>query len=147
MTLLEPGLVDANVLVYAMNADAPQHQSSRALIDSARDFSVTLYVTSQVLCEFYSVITSPRRVAAPSSSIEGLSIISALLRLPGMHVLPVPVRAVEGWLSLLRHQPVTGGEVFDLQLAATMLANGVQRIYTFNTDDFEVFDQLVVVLR
>ena len=43
---------------------------------------------------------------------------------------------MEGWLDLLRRRPVTGGEVFDSQLAATMLANGVNRMYTYNTGDF-----------
>ena len=61
-----------------------------------------------------------------------------------LHVLPVPARAVEGWLDLLRSRPVTGGAVFDLQLAAAMLANGVQRIYTYNTSDFEGFKELAV---
>jgi predicted nucleic acid-binding protein len=61
-----------------------------------------------------------------------------------LRVLPIPARTVEGWLDLLRSRPVTGGEVFDLQLAATMLANGVDRIYTYNTADFEVFKELTV---
>ena len=54
-------------------------------------------------------------------------------------------RAVGGWLDLLRRRPVTGGDVFDLQLVATMLANDVPRIYTFNGEDFEVFPELAVV--
>jgi predicted nucleic acid-binding protein len=95
---LEPGIVDANVLVYAANADVPHHAASRALIDGARDPLTKLYVTSQVLCECYSIITNPRRVAAPSSSAEALGIISALLALPGIHVLPTPARAVRGWM-------------------------------------------------
>jgi predicted nucleic acid-binding protein len=61
-----------------------------------------------------------------------------------LQVLPIPARAVEEWLDLLRRRPVTGGEVFDLQLAASMLANGVDRIYTYNTSDFEVFEELAV---
>jgi predicted nucleic acid-binding protein len=93
----------------------------------------------------YSVITNPRRVAVASSPTEAVRIISALLALPGLHVLPIPARAVAGWLELLRRHPVTGGNVFDLQIVATMQANGVQRIYTFNTDDFEVFPELAVV--
>ena len=48
-------------------------------------------------------------------------------------------------MELLRRHPVTGGDVFDLQIVATMQANGVQRIYTFNADDFEVFPELTVV--
>jgi predicted nucleic acid-binding protein len=62
-----------------------------------------------------------------------------------LHVLPTPARTVEGWLDLLRRRPVTGGAVFDLQIAATMQANGIDRIYTFNTDDFAVFPELAAV--
>jgi len=31
------------------------------------------------------------------------------------------------------------------QIIATMLANGIQRIYTFNPGDFQVFAELTVV--
>jgi predicted nucleic acid-binding protein len=62
-----------------------------------------------------------------------------------LHVLPVPARTVEGWLDLLRRYPVTGGDVFDLQIVATMQANGIQRIYTFNTGDFKLFHGLAVL--
>ncbi|HUI54736.1 MAG TPA: PIN domain-containing protein [Bryobacteraceae bacterium] len=123
---VEPGLVDANVLVYAMDADAPQHAASRALLDAARHPSATLYVTSQVLCEFYPIVTSARRVAKPRSPADAIEAISSLLAF--LHLLPVPTRAVEGWLDLLRRHPVTGGDIFDLQVVATMLANNVLRI-------------------
>jgi hypothetical protein len=56
-----------------------------------------------------------------------------------LHVLPVPAHAVDGLLDLFRRHPVTGGAVFDLQIVATMQANGLQRIYTFNADDFAGF--------
>ena len=135
---VDPGVLDANVLAYAVNADAPQHAASRALLEAASDPSVTLYVTSQILCEFYSLITNPRRVAVVSSA-EALSIISAMLALPGLYVLPTPARAVAGWMQLLQRHPVTGGDVFDLQIVATMQANGIQRIYTFNIDDSRYF--------
>ena len=142
---VEPGVLDANVLVYSIDATAPQHRAARALIDSARDASVTLYVTSQILCEFYSIITNPRRVAAPLSSVDALGVISSLLAFPGLHVLPLPVSAVVGWMGLLQRRPVIGASIYDLQIVATMQANGVQRIYTFNAADFEVFSELTVV--
>jgi predicted nucleic acid-binding protein len=59
---VEPGIVDTNVLVYALDADAPQHEAARALLEAAREASTTLFMTSQILCEFYSVVTNPRRV-------------------------------------------------------------------------------------
>jgi len=145
MTKPDPGLLDANVLVYAADTGAPQHAISDALIKTARDAATVLYLTSQVLCEFYSVVTNRRRSAAPYSPTEALEAISAVLALPGIRLLPTPARAVAGWMSLLQRHPVTGHNVFDLQLVATMLANDVRQIYTFNTGDFEVFPELTVI--
>jgi predicted nucleic acid-binding protein len=145
MMSVEPGVVDANVLVYASNADVPNHAASRALLNEARDPSTRLYVTSQIVCEFYSVITNPRRVAMPSSAAEALRVISALLALPGIRILPNPASTVTAVMELLRRHPVTGDDIFDLQIVANMQINDVQRIYTFNAADFEVFPELIVV--
>ena len=97
-------------------------------------------MTSQILCEFYSVVTNARRVSEPRTSADALGAISGLLAF--LHVLPVPAHTVEGWMSLLRRRPVTGVDVFDLQILATMQANGIGRIYTFNTADFEAFSKI-----
>jgi predicted nucleic acid-binding protein len=59
-----------------------------------------------------------------------------------LRVLPVPVTAIDEVMALLRRRPVTGGEVFDLQIVATMKLNGITRIYTFNTDDFKPFAEI-----
>jgi predicted nucleic acid-binding protein len=131
---VEPGVVDTNVLVYALDADAPHHAPSRALLEAGRDGSTTLYVSSQILCEFYSVVTNARRVQRPCSPADALAAIAVLLGF--LRVLPVPMRAVEELLRLLRRRPVSGADVFDLQIVATMNVNGVRSIYTFNADDF-----------
>jgi len=48
-------------------------------------------------------------------------------------------------MRLLRRHPVIGGDIFDLQIIATMQANGIARIYTFNTDDFSAIAKLEVM--
>jgi toxin-antitoxin system PIN domain toxin len=145
MTSVEPGVLDANVLIYAMDADAPQPSASRALLEAASDPGTLLYVTSQVLCEFYAVVTNARRVATPLSPGEALSALSAILAFPGVYVLPAPVDVAARWMALLERHPVKGGDVFDLQLVAVMQANDVRRVYTFNVADFEPFPGLAVV--
>jgi uncharacterized protein len=121
---VEPGIIDTNVLVYALDADAPQHATARARLEVARnDPAATLFVTSQILCEFYSIVTNLRRVSKPRTGPEAVAAISDLLAF--LHVLPVPAQVVDGLLDLLRRHPVTGGDVFDLQIAATMQANSV----------------------
>jgi len=140
---VEPGVVDTNVLVYALDADAPQHASSRALLMAGHDAHTTLYVTSQILCEFYSVVTNARRVQNPCSPVAALSAISSLLSF--LHVLPAPAHTVEELIQLLRRQPVTGADVFDLHILATMNVNGIARIYTFNASDFASFSEIAVL--
>jgi len=137
---LEPGVVDTNVLVYALDVDAPQHALSRALLEASRRTSVTLYVTPQIVCEFYSVVTNPRRVLKPCSPAAALAAISSLLGF--LRFLPVPAHTVGELIHLLGRRPVTGGDVFDLQLLATMNVDGIHRIYTFNIDDFAAFSEI-----
>jgi predicted nucleic acid-binding protein len=137
---VESGVVDTNVLVYALDVDAPQHAPSRALLEAARRTSVTLYVTPQIICEFYSVVTNPRRVLNPCSPAAALAAISSLLGF--LRVLPVPSHTVGELIRLIGRRPVTGGDVFDLQILATMNVNGIKRIYTFNIDDFAAFSEI-----
>ena len=101
-------------------------------------------MTSQILCEFCSIVTNARRAPKPRSPADALIAISGLLSF--LHVLPIPVHTVKGWIDLLRRRPVTVGDIFDLQIIATMNANGVHRIYTSNAEDFEVFPELTVLI-
>ena len=106
---VEPGIVNANILVYALDAEAPQHVACRTLLEAAQgEAPVTLYVTSQILCEFYAIVTNARRVLKPRSSADALAAISNMLSF--LRVLPVPVTAIDEVMALLRRRPVTGGE-------------------------------------
>ena len=68
-----------------------------------------------------------------------------VLELPGLRILATTAFAALKLTELLKRHPVTGAGVFDLQIVATMQANDVLRIYTFNGDDFQVFPELPVV--
>jgi hypothetical protein len=62
-------------------------------------------VTLQILCEFYSIVTNPRRVLQPRSSADPLAAISDMLDF--LRVLPVPVNAVDELIALRRRRPVS----------------------------------------
>jgi predicted nucleic acid-binding protein len=57
----------------------------------------------------------------------------------------VPPSAVRRWTELADRHNVTGAKVFDLQLAATMIENGVKHIYTYNRADFESLAEIQVL--
>jgi toxin-antitoxin system PIN domain toxin len=144
-TAPNPAVLDANVLVYAALPAVAQHPASRALLDQALQPGAGLCVLSQTLAEFFAVVTNPRRVSTPRSPIDALDAIEIILTMPGMTLLPTPGDLVARWMQLVRQAPVSGAKVFDVQLVAAMLGNGVTRIYTYNVADFQSFSQLQVL--
>lgn len=138
-------LVDSNVLVYALYADAKQHDASLQLLDRAQDGQVSLCMAPQNFLEFFAVITDSRRVGAPYTAVAALEAIEKIQEMPGMTVLPVPLDVVTRVTELVRDHPVTRGAVFDANLVATMLGNDVHRIYTYDRSDFEQFSDLEIL--
>jgi hypothetical protein len=139
-------LLDTNVLVYALYGDSPFHPAASSLINQAQQPDAGFCITQQILAEFYSVVTNPRRVTSPQPPETALEAIDALLALPGLTLLPPPLHVISRWMALLRQHPVTGHKVFDVLLAATMLAAGIKQIYTFNAPDFAPFRELHVMI-
>lgn len=141
-----PALVDANVLVYAFHQDSDHYEASRNLLEQSQDGMHALCVTPQVLAEFYAVVTDSRRVAVAKQPDEALQAVADLLAMPGLTLLGMPAEIVSHWIELVRRRPVTRGAIFDVQLVATMLANGIKRIYTFDRSDFEQFTEIEVLV-
>jgi predicted nucleic acid-binding protein len=141
----ELALIDTNLLVYAFYPKVPQHQAARWLLDQAQEEIAGLCVSSRVFAEFYAVVTNPKRVSPALDSKAALQRIDEVRSLPGLIVLPVPVDVVDRWITLLHRHPVTRQRIFDVQLVATMLANGVTHIYTFNVKDFQPFPEITAI--
>jgi predicted nucleic acid-binding protein len=128
--------VDTNVLVYAHFPSSPQHAASFALLRRAERQEITLCVFPQVVAEFISVVTNPRRVN-PSKTVEdAVQAIQRVMATPGILLLPFPEAATNTFLSLLLTHPVAGPEIFDRQLVAAMMEHGIGTMYTFNVSDF-----------
>jgi predicted nucleic acid-binding protein len=138
-------LVDTNVLVEAAFTSAPHHAAALAIVARAKEPVAAMCLLPQVVAEFYAIVTDARRVKPAKTPAEALAAIDAYLSLPGMTLLPVPADIVSRLGDLLRRRPVKGPDVYDVQLVAGMLGNGVRRIYTFNRDDFTPFPELEVL--
>ena len=136
-------VIDTNVLVYAADESSEFHEASRALRD---DEAVALAVTPQILMEFYAIITDPRRVASPRSGEEARAEIEKYANSSHIMTLHPTPGVLSQVLTLLASYPqVTRQNIFDLFIVATMLGNGVNRIYTFNESDFALFTEIEVL--
>ncbi len=138
-------VVDTNILVYAHYQDSQYYERAHALVIASSLHKDIVYVTPQIIAEFYAVITNRKRVSNPYQPFEALEAIDHLLALRHITLLPLPVDIVNRWMILVGQHPVKGNDIFDLQIIATMLGNGVYSIYTFNRVDFEKFDEIKVL--
>jgi toxin-antitoxin system PIN domain toxin len=137
------GLVDTNVLVYAWRAGPPQHRQAfrfRARAIADRDLAV---VAPQILTEFYRTVTNPRMVDPPATPEAALQ---EVVRLRSLFDTAYPGQKTSRLFEdLVRKHKPTSARVFDYYLAATALAFGLTRLYTFNAKDFAGIEGLEAV--
>ena len=145
MMTSEPGMVDANVLVYAVNEDASFHNKALTFVEARLNGEIPICLTPQVLSEFFATVTSSKRLEAPLPSGKATLELEKYFLKGEANMLYFHRGTLETMLELLKKYPVTQQDVFDLQLAATMISNGVKRIYTYNTSDFAKYAGIEVL--
>ena len=138
-------VVDTNVLVYAVNQDAPEHARGRALLERWRAEAVPWYTSWAILYEFARVVTHPRVFPKPLSVADAWSFIAAILNSPGHRVLSESERHSNLAAELLGSvADLRGNLIHDFHTAVLMREHGIARVYTRDSD-FHRFPWVEVV--
>jgi toxin-antitoxin system PIN domain toxin len=136
-------LVDANVLIYAVNSDAPHHERSRRWLESALSGTEPVGLTWGVLLAFLRVTTRSGIQDRPLSVDEALVYVDSWLDQPSVElVVPGP----NHW-SILRALMATTGTAGNLTSDAHLAAHALEGGWTLvSTDhDFRRFSGLNVL--
>lgn len=138
-------VVDTNVLLYAANEDAPQHQPCVRRLTEWRARREPWFLTWGICYEFARVITHPRVFESPWSSREAWGFVESLLKTPGLSVLTETDRHSAVARAVIEETPTLKGSVFhDAHTAILMREHGLRRIVT-NDADFHRFGFLEVI--
>lgn len=138
-------LLDTNILVYCHQDLSPFHLQAKTIMEKGLRETLPLCVCPQVLMEFFSTITNPKRVTDPVSPEEAIQELEKYCTRRWIAKIHPRDETLAITLDLLKKYPVKQMEIFDLQLVATMLSNRVRRIYTVNRDDFLKFTEIEVM--
>lgn len=126
-------LVDANVLIYAVDSTARHHAVSKRWLDGALNGSETVLMPWVSTLAFVRITTSPRLLPEPLTSQQALQIVHTWLDRPNV-VAPEPDPQHAHRLSeLLDAVGVGGNLVDDAHLAALALQWGAT-VVTFDSD-------------
>ena len=117
-------LVDANLLLYAYNADAPEHAASARWLQDLLSGPETVGFAWSTLWAFLRISTNARLWPKPKPVAEAFAAVRELLAQPGVVILSPGPRHAELLEKLVRLHRATGPLVTDAVLAALALENG-----------------------
>lgn len=135
---------DVNLLLYAVNADSPQHESARTWIEESFSRAAGIGFAWPALVGFLRLATRSGIFARPLPIDDALSVVDAWLQHPRAHVITPTSRHAALLSGLLLGAGAGGNLVSDAHLAALAIEHGAE-LGTFDRD-FSRFAGLRVAL-
>lgn len=126
-------IVDANVLIHAVNSATPQHQAASTWLDDALNDSEAIGFPWVVLLAFIRLTTRSGVLASPLPIESALSIVESWLAQPPAHIANPGARHAEILGNLLRSVGTGGNLTTDSHLAAIAIEYGAE-LWSFDAD-------------
>jgi predicted nucleic acid-binding protein len=128
--------LDTNIVLRLTDTSSPQYLTILKAISSLKEENHELFLSPQVLIEFWSVATRPLEVNGfgwPTEAVR--SEIDKLLDL--FPLLPETPAVFDEWLLLVTNKNKVGKQAHDARLAAFLNIHGITHLLTFNVADFK----------
>jgi toxin-antitoxin system PIN domain toxin len=133
-------VVDANILIYAYNADAPQHRRAARWLTELFESGETIGIPFVTVWAFLRIATNSRIWKSPKSTGEAFGIVREWLLQPDVVLLQPGPRHMEILEKLAVDHAVAGSLMSDAILAALAIENGA--LLASSDQDFARFATL-----
>lgn len=128
-------LVDTNILLYAVNRDAPQHQAAAEYLNALWDGGERWCLSWANLYELLAVATHPGVLPNPLSPQQAWEVVERLIGHPSLDMLTETPRHGEVLREVLKDVSGARGAFFhDCRIAALMREHDISAIATADTD-------------
>ena len=117
-------LIDANVLLYAYNPRAEQHEAGRAWLETVLSGRELVRFAWLTLWAFLRIATNPRVFERPLAMSEGEALVSSWLTQPAAGILEPGERHWEILCRLMREGQASGPLIMDAVIAAIAQEHG-----------------------
>lgn len=119
-------LVDANLLLYAVDSAAPAHDRASAWLTERLNGDQRVGIPWESLTAFVRIVTHPRATARPLGSDGAWAFVEDWLGLPNVWIPGPTDRHADVFGSLVRRYRLTGNLIPDAHLAALAVEHGLQ---------------------
>ncbi len=138
-------LVDTNILLYAVNPDAPQHAKAKGWLQETLSGGRPWCLTWSTIYEFLAVATHARFSERPLTAEQAWRVVASLLGHPSAEILIETPRHRQLSEEVMGGMPSVRGTFFhDCHIAALMREHDVRAIATADAE-FRKFGFLEVL--
>jgi predicted nucleic acid-binding protein len=137
-------LVDTNILTRIIHKTDPLHPAALGALAVLRRQNDDLFVVPQNLYELWVVCTRPAAQNGLGMSVD--EIIAELVTLKQLFaLLPDTATLFPEWERLVTQYQVVGKNAHDARLVAAMNVHGINRLLTFNAQDFQRYQGITIL--
>ncbi len=133
-------LVDANILLYAVDEESPVHDRARRWLEDALNGTRRVGIPWQTVTAFLRIGTNPRALAEPLSSTTAWELVESWLDVPSVWVPQPSVGHREILGRLVRELDLRANLVPDAVLAALCIEHGLTMVSA--DSDFARFTEI-----
>jgi toxin-antitoxin system PIN domain toxin len=119
-------LVDANILIYAVNTKAPLHRKARSWLESALSSTETVGLSWTVLLAFLRLTTRPGVFEKPLAPQVAFDVVDAWLDQPSVITVEPTARHARVMRDLVLPLGTGGNLTSDAHLAALAIEHGAE---------------------
>jgi toxin-antitoxin system PIN domain toxin len=135
--------LDANILIYAANADDPRHGQARTVLAELAAGPEAVYLFWPVIMAFLRITTRPGLFPNPLTLGEAMAAVEDLLKRPHVRTNGESEQFWSSFRELAVEAQIRGDMVTDAHIVALMRSHGVRTILTRDRD-FRRFDGIRV---
>ncbi len=129
--------VDTNVLVYARFVSSIRHTEATAALARLVANGAEVWISRQIIREYLAACSRPGTVnPAPTPALLSADVVGFQKR---FRVARDNARVTRRLLRLLSTVTCAGRQVYDANIAATMIEHGIPKLLTNNEADFKRF--------
>lgn len=137
-------LVDTNILLRISRRTDPQHKLVDSALARLAGQGTTLYFTPQNIAELWNAMTRPVVRNGLGLSVMDADLVVQTIE-SGMSFLPDNEAVYREWRKIVVQFGVSGVQVHDARLAASMYVHRVDHILTLNVADFSRYTGLTAL--
>lgn len=136
--------IDTNVLIHATNQLSEWHDKALYRLRSLRDDGVEMYISTQMLREYIAVATRnaiEKKDFSLSEVVQNIDIFQKEFR-----VIEETLYTISSLTEIIQKYSVSGKQVHDANIVASMKSYGLKNLLTHNKSDFVRYnDQIKIV--